>query len=119
MIHKRKNFRLLPPEGISSDDIFEDCNLMQKYPHTLICPGISGLIFRQCNLSNCNLPVDAKINDCGQVHRHKSRCSNLHPEWNLSPLCPIDCSHVVDKDEIIIDGKTVVVNYFYQDREVA
>ena len=119
MTYKRKNYRLMPPENVKEGDVFEDCNLMQKYPHTKICGNIPRLIFRQCNLSNCDLPIGAKIEDCGQVGRHKSRCSNLHPDWNLIPECPVNCSHVVDKDEIIIDGKDVITNYFYQDREVS
>lgn len=119
MVHKRINYNLVPPVGIVEGDIFEDCNLMQKYPHTHICPGISGLIFRQCNLSNCDLPLDAVIQDCGQVGRHKSRCSNLHPAWGIEPVCPVNCSHVVDSDTVMIDGVSATVNYFYLDQEVA
>jgi hypothetical protein len=46
-----------------------------------------------------------------------SRCSNLHPELIEKGLdeCVENCSHVVDTDEVWIDGELVDTVYHYND----
>ena len=101
--------------SVNNGHVFEGCNLTQKDPHTKIYEGVTGLIFRKCNLMNCDVPADATIEDCLQIH--KSFCSNLHPEWIDKGLvvCPENCSHVVDTDTITIDGLVVDTVYHYED----
>jgi len=115
-----KNFRLSLPTGVENKDEFIGCNLTQVVPHTKICEGKTGLVFTRCNLTNCDVPPDAVVNDCGGYGRHKSRCSHLHPEliaFGLSE-CVENCEHVVDTDEIWIDGVLIKKNYYYQDKRV-
>lgn len=45
-------------------DIFEDCNLVQETARTMICDGVDGLTFKNCNLFNCIVPKDAEVVDC-------------------------------------------------------
>ena len=120
MIYKYKNFRLELPTGTKDGDIFIGCNLIQIIPHTTICSGIVDLTFTRCNLTNCNVPKDAKVIDCGGYGRHKSRCSHLHPEMierGLS-LCEENCSHVIGADEIWVDSILIDTIYYYQDKRV-
>jgi len=94
---------------------FENCNFMQMAPNTTIFAGKTGLSFRKCNLVNCNVPADAQIDDC--LHIHKSFCSHLHEKWIDKGLseCAENCSHVIDTDEIIIDGMKIDTIYHYAD----
>lgn len=115
-----KNFRLALPTGIEDGDIFIGCNLIQIVPHTAICAGITGLTFTGCNLTNGDVPGDAIVEDCGGYGRHKSRCSHLHPEMVDKGLavCADNCSHVVDTDEVYVDGVLVDTTYHYMDTRV-
>ena len=112
-----KNFRMQPPESIENDTVFIDCNIIQPIPHTAICSGITGLTFRRCNLTNCDVPGDAVIDDCGGVGRHKSRCTNLNPDYlNFGvDACEDDCVHVIDTDEVWIDGELIDTIYHCKD----
>jgi len=119
MIYKYKNFRLSTPI-CENGDTFIGCNLVQINPHTAICEGKTGLTFQGCNLTNCDVPQDAIVEDCGGYGRHKSRCSHLHPEMidkGLS-VCEDNCSHVVDTDEVWIDGALIDTIYHYKDTRV-
>lgn len=98
--------------GAQPGDIFEHVNFSQLVPHTSILSGISNLTFIQCNLVNCDLPGDAIIN--GGNSTQISRCSHLHPKWNMDQ-CVENCQHVVDTDEIIIDSVVVDTIYHYKD----
>lgn len=115
---KGKNFNLSPPADIQNGEIFEDCNLIQIAPHTAICSGITGLTFRRCNLTNCDVPEDAVIDDCGGVGRHKSRCSHLHPHFIKYGLeiCESNCEHVIDTDKVRVDGELIDTIYHYKDK---
>lgn len=95
-----------------SGDIFKHVNFSQLVPHSSILSGIPDLTFIQCNLVNCDLPIDAIID--GGNKTQISRCSHLHPKWNMDQ-CVKNCSHVVDTDEIIIDGVIVDTIYHYKD----
>jgi hypothetical protein len=93
--------------------VFENVNFSQAVPHTKILEGVKNLTFIQCNLVNCDVPADAII-DGGNVAQ-VSRCSHVHSDWGLSE-CAENCEHVVDSDEIKIDGITIDKVYHYKDK---
>lgn len=95
---------------------FIEYNFAQEDPHTAIFSGITGLTFTRCNLMNCDVPGDAVLNSCLNIQ--KSLCTNLHPNWGISPVCDENCSHVVDTDEVWIDGVLVDIIYHYEDTTV-
>ncbi len=101
--------------NIQNGHVFTGDNFIQKEPDTPIFVGISGLKFVNCNLTNCILPVDATTE--GSHPKKRSFCSHVHQRWGL-PECPENCEHVVDTDEIIIDGFVIDTIYSYADKEV-
>jgi len=116
--YKKKNWSFTRgslPENIQNGDVFEDCNFTQKEAHTKIFEDIENLTFLCCNLLNCDLPGSSQVEKSLVVQ--KSFCSHLHPEWDLTE-CPENCSHVIDIDEIRIDGELVDTIYHRQDKVV-
>jgi len=105
-----------PLSSAQPGQVFERCNFTQRLPHTPIFAGISGLIFRSCNLVNCEVPVDAVVEDC--LVSQIEFCPNLHPPWDL-PAESVNCSHVTDIEEIWVDGELVETLYQYEDRAVS
>jgi len=105
--------RTLPK--VKDGHTFVGDNFAQLFPNTKIFEGVTGLTFRKCNLVNCVVPADATIEKCLQVQTEF--CANLHPEWVAKglPTEPENCSHVVDIDEITIDGVVVDTTYHYED----
>lgn len=100
---------------INNGHTFEYANFMQRVPNTPIFVGITGLTFRKCNLTNCDVPPDATLINCS--HIHKELCANLHPKWVAKgiPAEVENCSHVVDTDTVTIDGVLVDTIYHYED----
>lgn len=95
---------------------FTDVNFAQAEPNTEIFIGKTGLIFEKCNLINCSIPGDAQKIDC--LHIQKDMCANTHPQWVDEGFIDAEaenCSHVVDTDEITIDGVLVDTIYYYED----
>lgn len=72
MLHKWRNYSQADP-ACQDGDVFEFCNLAQMAPWTEVCRGRCGLQFRNCNLLNCKLPADARVESCqtAQVERNK------------------------------------------------
>lgn len=105
---ENKNFAFQNPAGIENGTKFIDCNFIQKQAHTAILAGVTGLIFDGCNLTNCDLPVDAVI--LSGSNKHKSFCYHLRPHWDL-PVENDNCVHVVDTDTITIDGQVIDTIY--------
>jgi hypothetical protein len=103
---------------LGNDQTFTGDNFTQLVPHTKILEGYTGIVFNNCNLINCDLPVGA-IKNSG-VNYHLSFCSNLHPRWIEKGLsqCVENCSHVVSVDNITIDGQVVGTYYYYEDKVV-
>jgi len=100
--------------------IFENCNFHQKAPHTAIFSGVTGLIFRDCNLINCDLPADAVTVRCGTDHYEY--CANANPklvERGLLTAEPENCSHVTGSDTIQVAGVTVETVYYYANKKVS
>ncbi len=107
-----------PLPSVSNGHTFNMVNFTQVSPHTIIFSGITGLTFTKCNLTNCDVPVNATIID--SPNRHREFCANIHPRWTEKGL-PIEvenCNHVVDTDVITIDGVVVDTVYHYLDTEV-
>lgn len=103
---------------VSNGHTFEHANFMQRVPHTSIFAGIIGLTFRKCNLTNCDVPLDAILID--SPNRHRELCANLHPRWVAKglPTEVENCVHVIDTDVVTIDGVVVDTIYHYEDTKV-
>lgn len=93
------------------NDIYINCNFTQKHPHTVITV-VDGLTFQDCNLVNCDTPVSAILVDCNATQI--SRCGNLNADYT----CEVNCSHVIDTDELEIDGVVVETIYHYANTRV-
>ena len=102
----------------TNGQVVEGWNLAQHTPHTAIGVGVTGLTFRKCNLTNCDVPADAAVEDC--LVGHGSFCTNLWPEligFGLA-ACAENCSHVVGTDQVIVDGVVQATIYHYQNTRV-
>jgi hypothetical protein len=111
------SFKELP--AAENGAVIEGHNMVRAVPHTVIYEGVTGLTFRNCNLSNCDLPADAIIVSC--LTGHTSFCSHLHDLWltkGYISQCASDCEHRTIVDTITIDGVTVDSNYTYEDKVV-
>ena len=110
---KGKNWSFKDPkdEGIVSNDTIEMCNCSQAEPDTTICDGLTGLTFRDCNLCNCSLPSGTIVENSNT--KQMSFCTNLEPNWPNTASCVASCVHVIDTDEITIDGVLVDTIYHY------
>ena len=104
-----------PLPNIKNGHLFRGDNFIQQYPHTKIFEGKTGLKFINCNLTNCSLPEDAITE--GSHPKRRSFCSHIHTKWGL-PECSKNCEHVIDIDEIIIDGVVIDTVYHYADKVV-
>ena len=96
----------------SNGDLVEGHNFTQKFPHTAIGTGITGLRFKRCNLVNCNIPADATVESCNTTQI--SRCGHLNDEYD----CAVDCEHLVSSEEIRVDGELVDTLREYADKRV-
>jgi len=114
MIHNKKNYAFRDPE-CDNGDVFEYCNLTQLVPNTVLCEGTTALVFRNCNLCNCLLPSDAKVEHCNTTQ--VSRCSHLHLEWIARGLteCVEDCVHVTEVETVEVGGVVIDTIYTRED----
>lgn len=96
--------------------VFKRENFCQVMPGTEIFKGVTGLTFDNCNLINCKVPADAIVKECNTSQI--SFCSHQHPEFVNKglPVCVTECSHMVDKTEIRIDGVLIDTTYTYEDK---
>ena len=104
---------------VPEDKIIRDTNFTQAEPHTPIFIGMTGLTFLSCNLVNCDVPGDAIVEDC--LVFQVSFCGHLHPEWvekTRIDACIDECSHLIDTDEVWIDGVLADTIYHYKDQGV-
>ena len=116
MIHQNRNWRYTDPVAeVSDGDEFIRCKFTQKSPHTEILHGKTGLVFHRCNLINCDLPEDSTFDLCVMMHR--DHCYHLHPEIDLDVEVE-NCRHVIDVDEVIIDGQILHTEYTREDTVV-
>ena len=93
-------------------DTIEGHNFTQKYPHTGIGAGITGLRFKNCNLVNCDVPVDATVENCNTTQI--SRCGHLNDGYE----CAVDCEHLVSEEDVVVDGVVIDVLREYADEVI-
>ena len=105
-------YNLNPQPG----DEFEMCNFSQPIEHTKIPDTCAGLTFRSCNMRNVDPPKDAVLID--SPNSQWSRCSHVHPNWDI-PQCVKSCNHVIDTDEIWLDGGSIEKIYHYADTRIS
>lgn len=113
------NYSFKNPPDVPDGTTIAGFNLTQAVPHTKIYKSKIGLIFRNCNLINCDIPSGSVIEHCIQLQI--SFCSWVHPGWyemGYISLCPVDCSHRTTVDIITIDGLVVTNNNIYEDKGV-
>ena len=96
---------------------FDGDNFIQLTP-TAIFVGVTGLTFKNCNLTNCILPGDAVT--LSHHPQMASFCSHVHPKWVAKGLteCVENCTHVIDTDAVTIDGQVVDTIYHYMDARI-
>lgn len=111
MIHKLKSYMGQNPD-CQGGDVFEMCNILQYLPDTQICIGRSGLVFRNCNMINVIVPVGSLVIECNTAK--KDFCTHIHPEMGLPPEAE-NCRHMVDINELIVDGVQVAISYNRED----
>ncbi len=93
----------------SNGDTVEGHNFTQKYPHTDIGAGVTGLKFKNCNLVNCDIPADATVESCNTTQI--SRCGWLNDGYE----CAVNCEHLVSTEEIRVDTVLIDTLYEYED----
>jgi hypothetical protein len=113
------SFKELP--AAENGAVIEGHNMVRAVPHTAIYEGVTGLTFRNCNLTNCDVPADATVISC-LYPCQTSFCSHLNPGWLAAGFlsqCASDCEHRTIVDTITIDSVVVDTNYTYEDKAVA
>ena len=101
---------------LDPNDVLEGVNLSQISPNTVIGEGVEGLVFKNCNLTNCNANGIVVGGNKSQV----SFCSHLHKEWVFEESCKKICEHVTSHvKELVIDGACVAKDIInYQDKVI-
>lgn len=113
---KNKNFSgssISKLGDVEDGEIFMYCNFSRHILGDLVIDA-SNVVFFDCNLTNCILSAGSSVQ--GKKYGvNKSFCKNLHPEWDDLPDCKVDCEHVIDVDELFVDGLLVKTIYHYKD----
>lgn len=105
MIHRQQNWAFKQPP-LKDNDIVDRCNCVQKYAHTTIGDGKTGLKFIESNLVNCSIPADAQVDECNTAQI--DFCYWLHPDIDL-PVEVENCRHVTEVNTIEIDGQAQAI----------
>jgi len=97
-------------------DVIEGVDFTQAKPHTAFGGNALGVVFKNCNLTNCDIAVTSQAHDC--VTRQVSFCSHLNAVLDL-PECDKMCEHVSRYDkEVVVDGVVVLRDVIeYSDKE--
>jgi len=103
-----------PGDDVPNGSVITGGNFMQIEPDTPILVGKT-LTIRGGNWGNVR--QDAAWTIEGGNWTQISRCSHLHPEWDL-PAEVDNCPHVVDVDTVTIDGEVVDTIYHRKDTKV-
>lgn len=103
-----------PGDSIPDGSVISGGNFSQIAPQTEILVGKTLTI---TGGNWCNVAVQPQWTVSGGNWCQVSRCSHLHPELVDRGLdeCVANCSHVVDTDEVYIDGALVDTIYRYED----
>lgn len=111
MTHRLRNWSFSQPPLSDGDEIV-NCNLQQFAPNTPIATGVTGLIFRDCNLVNCLLPEGSVAIGCNMTQI--DRCSRNWPSVAAEP-CGEDCRHAVITEIIGSGGVVIATSTRYED----
>ena len=103
-----------PAEHFQNGDVIESGNFSQLVPNTEIMASLT-LTINGGNFTNVKKQAGWTVN--GGNWTQTSRCSHEHPEWIAIGLaaCATECSHMLNKDEIRIDGVLIETVYTYGD----
>ena len=104
-----------PGDDVPDGATIEGGNFSQLTPGTEILSGKT-LTINGGNWTNVAQDPAWTVN--GGNWTQVSRCAHLHPNWVAKGLPadhPDDCEHVVDTDEVWIDGMLVETIYHYRD----
>jgi hypothetical protein len=106
-----------PGDDIPDGSTINDGNFTQAAPGTEILVGKT-LTINGGNWTNVQVQPTWTVQGGGWVQ--VSRCTHVHPGLVAHGLdeCAEDCSHVVDTDEIYVDGELVDTVYHYADTPV-
>ena len=107
------NYSFIDPD-IADSSVIGESNFTQLTPDTEIMKGKT-LTINGGNFCNVKLQPEWTIN--GGLWIKRSFCSHLHSDWIEKGLteCDTECSHMVEKEDIIIDGQVVDTIYTYED----
>lgn len=103
-----------PGDDIKGGDVIEGGNFSQLIPGTEILKWKT-LTINGGNWTNVKQDPAWTVN--GGNWTQVSRCSHLHPEWVAKGLdeCETECEHMVNKDEVVVDGQVIDTFYEYED----
>jgi len=106
-----------PKDEIPDGAVIDSGNFSQLVPGTEILKD-KKLTINGGNWTNVKKQPQWKIS--GGNWTQISRCSHLHPEWVSRglPECSVECKHLVEKDEIRIDGELIDTVYHYKDKVI-
>ena len=112
----RGNFSFTDPV-IASGETINSGNFTQLFPNTEILVGVD-LVINGGNWTNVKPQPNWVIN--GGNWSQISRCSHVSPKLvdRGLPVCADNCAHVVDTDEIWIDGVLIDTVYHYEETRV-
>jgi hypothetical protein len=117
VVHLKKRYCFTDPAAENGDE-FVECNLEQLVPNTPVMTGKTGLVFRECRLINCQLPVGSVVAKCNT--RQINFCTNIHPERvGFGQTAEVEnCPHVIGTDILEGEGGQTITIYHYEDEEV-
>ena len=109
------NYSFLDPgDDIPDGSTINSGNFSQLVPNTEILIGKT-LTINGGNWVNVRQQPEWTVN--GGNWTQVERCSNLHPKWISRGLteCEVECGHLVDTDEVYVDGVHNLTIYHYSD----
>ena len=104
-----------PIANFQNGDVITSGNFSQLVPNTEILKGLT-LTIEGGNFTNVKKQPEWTVT--GGNFTQVSRCSHLHPDWVARGLseCVTECSHMLTKDEVYIDGVLIDTIYTYEDQ---
>jgi len=111
------NYSFKDPDDIPDGSVINSGNFTQLAPNTEIMKGLT-LTINGGNFTNVKKQPEWTVN--GGNFTQINRCSHNWASYVAHGLteCKVECSHMVSKEEIRIDGVLVDTIYTYED-EVA
>lgn len=103
-----------PMDEIEDGGVIDGGNFSQLLPGTAILVGKT-LTINGGNWINVQQQPEWTVN--GGNWAQINRCSHLHPELVARglPECVVECNHMMDKTEVVIDGVLIDTIYTYED----